>query len=194
MNSLYNFIIKPFNDRYDNEVSVGDKSLIVNTTIENHRFVSKRAVVVSVPTAYSSPISVGDEVYVHHNIFRRWYDVKGRERNSAKYFKDDLYFCSLDQIYMYNNESNLDYCFVEPIRNKSYLHTRLEQPNEGIVHTCPNNKYIKQGDHVVFKPKSEFEFIIEDQRLYCMRLNRIVLNYGCYKDKAEDYRVSAKSS
>lgn len=194
MNSPYDFIVKPFNERYDNEVAVGDKSLIVNTTIENHRFVSKRAVVVSVPTAYSSPIKCGDEVYIHHNIFRRWYDQKGRERNSSRYFKNDMYFCGPDQIYMYNNKSHLDYCFVKPLDNRSYLHTRREQPYEGIIHTCPNNDRVKVGDYVVFKPDSEFEFIIDGVKLYCMRLNEIVLNYGCYKDKAKDYRVSTKSS
>ena len=67
-----------------------DKSLIINTTIENHRFVSKEAVVVSVPAAYSSPIKVGDKIIVDHNLFRRWYDQKGRERNSSTYFKDNL--------------------------------------------------------------------------------------------------------
>jgi len=182
VNSLYDFIVKPFNERYDNEIKIGDKSLIVNTTIENHRFVSKRAVVVSVPTAYSSPVSVGDEVYVHHNIFRRWYNMKGEEKNSARYFKDDLYFCGPDQLYMYNNKSHLDYCFIKPINNKSYLHTRLEQPYEGIVYTCPDNKYIKPNDYIIFKPDSEFEFIINKEKFYCMRLNKIVLNYGYYKD------------
>jgi len=104
MKSLYDFIIKPLENRYNNEIKVSDKTLIINTTIENHRFVSKEAVVVSVPAAYSSPIKQGDKVYVHHNMFRRWYDQKGRERNSSTHFKDDLYFCSPNQIYMYNNK------------------------------------------------------------------------------------------
>ena len=60
MKSLYQFIVKPLNDRYNNIKKIGDHSLIINTTIENHRFVSKEAVVVSVPAAYSSPIKVGD--------------------------------------------------------------------------------------------------------------------------------------
>ena len=177
MNSLYDFIIKPEEQRYDNEVDVDGKSLIVNTTIENHRFVSKKAVVVSTPTAYPTPIKEGDVVHVHHNIFRRWYDQKGRERNSSRYFEKDLYFCGPEQLYIYNDKSHLDYCFVKPVENSNYLHNRKEQPNEGIVHICPKNPYIKKGDHIVFKPESEFEFIVNEQKLYCMRLNRIVLNY-----------------
>ena len=58
MQSLTDFIVKPLKSRYDNVKKVGDKTLIINTTIENHRFVSKEAVVVSVPAAYDSPIKL----------------------------------------------------------------------------------------------------------------------------------------
>ena len=44
MNSLYNFIVKPFKERYNNEKQIADKSLIVNTQISNHQFVSKKAI------------------------------------------------------------------------------------------------------------------------------------------------------
>jgi len=52
MNSLYSFIVKPLNDRYDNIRRVDDTNLIINTSIEDHRFISKKAVVVSTPAAY----------------------------------------------------------------------------------------------------------------------------------------------
>ena len=86
MQSLYYFIVKPLNDRYDNIRRVDDTNLIINTSIENHRFISKKAVVVQTPAAYTTKINIGDELYVHHNIFRRWYDQKGRERNSSTFF------------------------------------------------------------------------------------------------------------
>ena len=38
-------------------------------------------------------IKEGDEIVIHHNVFRRYYDIKGKEKNSSKYFKDNLYFC-----------------------------------------------------------------------------------------------------
>ena len=133
MKSLYHFIIKPLDKRYDNIKKVGNKELIINSSIENHIFVSKKAVVVSTPAAYATKIKVGDEVYIHHNILRRYYDMKGEEKNSGTYFKDDLYFCSLDQIYMYNNTPHLNYCFVKPILNSSFLENRKEQPNVGII-------------------------------------------------------------
>ena len=76
MNSLYSFIVKPLIDRYDNVKNIDNKELILNTSIEDHKFVSKKAVVVSTPAAYKTDVNIGDEVYVHHNIFRRWYDLQ----------------------------------------------------------------------------------------------------------------------
>ena len=178
MNSLYNFIVKPFNERYDNIKKIGDDSLIINTSIENHVFVSKKAVVCAIPAAFSTLINVGDEVYIHHNVFRRWYDQKQNQRNSSSFFKEDMYFVSPDQIYMYNNKSHLDYCFIKPILNKDYLKNRKEQPNIGVV-KYTNNKLktlgISPGDLITFTPNSEFEFIIEGERLYCMKSNDIAL-------------------
>ena len=87
MKSLYSFIVKPLNERYDNIKKVNDKTLIVNTGVENHEFVSKIAAVVYTPAAYTSKIKVGDELYVHHNIFRRWYNIKGEESVVSKTFR-----------------------------------------------------------------------------------------------------------
>jgi len=192
MKSLYSFIVKPLNNRYNNEKKIGDKTLIINTTIENHRFVSKEAVVVSVPAAYSSPIKVGDKLHVHHNLFRVWYDQKGNIRNSSTYFKDDLYFCSIDQIYMYNNKCNLNYCFVKPILNKDILSTEKEQPNVGVIKY--SNKFLESikitpGTLITFTPNSEFEFIINNERLYCMKSNDIALTHE-YEGNEKEYNPS----
>ena len=75
MNSIYDFIITPKNSRYNNTKKIGDKTLILNTSIEDHKLVSKEAVIVSVPLAFKTMLKPGDEIIVHHNIFRRWYDV-----------------------------------------------------------------------------------------------------------------------
>ena len=72
MKSLYSFVVKPHDDRYDNIRRVDGNNLIINTSIENHRFISKKAVVVSTPAAYATKINIGDELYIHHNVFRRW--------------------------------------------------------------------------------------------------------------------------
>ena len=180
MQSLYYFIVKPLNDRYDNTRRVADTDLIINSSIEDHRFISKKAVVVQTPAAHDTKINIGDELYIHHNIFRRWYDQKGKERNSSTYFKDDLYFVSPEQIYMYNLKPHLDYCFIKPLKNQNFLKNRKEQSNIGIVKY--SNKSLEAlkitpGTLITFTPSSEFEFIIEGERLYCMKSNDIALTH-----------------
>ena len=197
MKSLYSFIVKPLNERYDNIQKVDDKTLIINTGIENHRFVSKKAAVVSTPAAYTSEIKVGDELYVHHNIFRRWYDQKGNERNSSTFFKDDLYFVSPEQIYMYNLKPHLDYCFVKPLKNQNILENRKEQPNVGVMKY--NNSSLEAlgitpGTLITFTPNSEFEFIIDGERLYCMKSNDIALTHEYQGNEKENNPSWAKSS
>ena len=197
MKSLYSFIVKPLNERYDNVKKVDDKTLIINTGIENHRFVSKKAAVVSTPAAYTSKIKVGDELYVHHNIFRRWYDQKGNERNSSTFFKDDLYFVSPEQIYMYNLKTHLDYCFVKPLKNQNILENRKEQPNVGIMKYSNSSLEaigITPGTLITFTPNSEFEFIIEGERLYCMKSNDIALTHEYQGNEEENNPSWAKSS
>ena len=192
MQSLYHFIVKPLEERYDNIRRVDDTDLIINTSIENHRFISKKAVVVSTPAAYATKINIGDKLYIHHNIFRRWYDQKDRERNSSTYFKDDLYFIIPEQIYMYNLKPHLDYCFVKPIKNQNLLENRKEQPNVGIVKYSNNALEavgITPGTLITFTPDSEFEFIIEGERLYCMKSNDIALTHE-YKGNEKEYNPS----
>jgi hypothetical protein len=195
MKSLYSFIVKPLNERYDNIKKVDDKTLIINTGIENHRFVSKKAAVVSTPAAYTSKIKVGDELYVHHNIFRRWYDQKDRERNSSTFFKDDLYFVSPEQIYMYNLKPHLDYCFVKPLKNQNILENRKEQPNVGVVkysNSSLETLGITPGTLITFTPDSEFEFIIDGERLYCMKSNDIALTHEYQGNEKENNPSWAK--
>ena len=197
MQSLYYFIVKPLEERYDNIRRVDGNNLIINTSIENHRFISKKAVVVSTPAAYDTKINIGDELYIHHNIFRRWYDQKGKERNSSTHFKDDLYFVSPEQIYMYNLKTHLDYCFIKPLKNQSVLENRKEQPNVGIVKY--SNKSLEAlkitpGTLITFTPNSEFEFIIEGERLYCMKSNDIALTHEYKGNEKENNPRWAKSS
>ena len=197
MKSLYSFIVKPFKERYDNIRKINDNELIINTNIENHNFVSKKAIIVSLPLAYKTNIKTGDIVYIHHNVFRRWYDQKGKERNSSTYFKDDLYFVSPEQIYMYNNKCHLNYCFVFPIKQVNGFNASKEKEHFGILKY--SNKSLERvglhpGKLVVFTPNSEFEFIINGERLYCMKSNDIALTHE-YEGNEKEYNPSwAKGS
>ena len=196
MNSIYSFIITPKKKRYNNEIKIGDKSLITNTNVEDHNLVSKEAIIASVPLAFKTVIKPGDEVMIHHNIFRRWYDQKGNQRNSSSYFKEDLYFCNIDQIYLYKRDNKWnaveDRCFIKPIKNNNVLTADIEQKHVGILKI--GNSFLEAldihpGDLVGFKPGREWEFIVDDERLYCMKSNNIVIKYE-YQGNEEEYNPS----
>ena len=86
MNAAYkDFIISPIGDRYNNSVRVDDKELILNTEIFNHQYINRQATVISTPLVNYSNIKPGDTIIVHHNVFRRWHNVKGVEKNSKNY-------------------------------------------------------------------------------------------------------------
>ena len=108
MNSIYDFIVKPTNERYNNKIKVGEKTLIINSNIEDHKMVSRHATVVSVPLAYKSNIKKGDQIIIHHNIFRRWYDIRGKQRNSSQYLKMIFIFVNLIK-YIYIKKANNGY-------------------------------------------------------------------------------------
>ena len=184
MKSLYDFIIKPLGDRYENEIKIGDKTLVLNTKIESFKSVNNLAVVVETPKAFKTSIQKGDIVLIHHNVFRVFYDMKGVKKNSRSYFKNDLYFCAVDQIYLYKNTEDWksfgDRCFVMPLKNEDILTNDKEQKLIGILKYGNNSLKalnISPGDVVGFTPNSEWDFIVDKQRVFCMKSNDIVIKY-----------------
>jgi hypothetical protein len=196
MRSVFSFIVKPIGARYDNKVKVKDKELIINTSIENFKSVNNLAEVVSVPLAYSTDIQIGDLVIIHHNVFRRFYDIRGEQKNSRAYFMNDLYFCDVDQIYLYKRQDKWksfgDRCFVKPLKNTSYLSIDKEQKLIGVLkygNSSLEALKINEGDLVGYTPYGEFEFVVDGQRLYCMKSNDIVIKYE-YKGNEAEYNPS----
>ena len=98
MNSLYDFIVKPYGGRYDNSIKVDGKELVLNTRIEAFKAVNNIAEVVAVPLAYKTDIKVGDKIIIHHNVFRVFYDIRGKKKNSRTMFIDNQFFVAPDQI------------------------------------------------------------------------------------------------
>ena len=201
MKSLYQFIVKPNGERYNNTKKIGDTSLLLNTSIESFRHINKEAIVVSTPAAFNTGINVGDTILIHHNIFRRYYDIKGKEKNGSTYFKDDMYFVNPDQVYGYKKDNDWvmvnNRCFVKPIKETSSYSNEKEQKHIGILKYGNNvleALQISPGSLVGFTPNSEWEFIIDDERLYCMKSNDIAIKYE-RKGHEEEYNPSwAKSS
>ena len=60
MNSLYDFIVEPLGDKYNNEIKVEDKDLVLNSKIESFKFVNRQAIVIAIPLAFKTNIKIGD--------------------------------------------------------------------------------------------------------------------------------------
>jgi len=184
MKSLYDFIVEPLGDKYSNTVDIGGKSLVLNTKIESFKFVNRLAKVIKTPLAFNLDIKTGDIVVIHQNVFRTFYDMKGKKKKSRSFFKDNLYFCSIDQIYLYKNSNGWnsfgDRCFIKPIKSKEDLTLDKEASLIGILkygNNSLNKLKINPGDLVGYTPNGEWEFLVEKERLYCMKSNDIVIKY-----------------
>ena len=196
MKSVYNFVVKPKGKRYNNTKKVGDSELILNTEIFNHQYVNREAIVISTPIIGDTDIEAGDTVIVHHNVFRRWHNVKGIEKNSRSYFNEDTYFINNDQIFLYKRNNNWiapkGYCFVKPLKAVDKFNIDQEKPLQGIVKYSDGT--VNVNELVGFKPNSEYEFIVEGERLYRVLSNFITIKYE-YQGDEEEYNPSwAQSS
>ena len=200
MKSLYDFIVEPIGETYSNTKKIKNVELVLNTKIESFKFVNNIAKVVETPLAFKTPIKKGDIIVIHHNVFRTFYDMRGIKKKSRSYFKDNLFFCSLDQIYLYKNtdkwKSINNRCFVKPIKSKNSLTTNKEQKLIGILkigNSSLDALGINEGDCVGYTPYGEYDFVINDERIYCMKSNDIVIKYG-NKENQEEYNPSWANS
>ena len=191
MKAPFDFVIEPKGNRYNNTTKVGDKDLILNTEIFNHQFVNREAIVKSIPTVFKTNIKPGDTVIVHHNVFRRWHDVRGKERNSRSFFNENTYLVKPDQIFLYKTNGNWiapkGYCFVQPIKERNVLNVDGEESCIGIIKYTDG--FYQKEDLVGFTPQSSYEFIIDDKRLYRVMTKFITIKYE-YQGNEEEYNPS----
>ncbi len=191
MKAPFDFVIEPKGERYNNTTKIGEKNLILNTEIYNHQFVNREAIVKSVPTAFETKIKPGDTIVVHHNVFRRWHDVKGREKNSRSYFNENTYLVKEDQIFLYKRNNNWiavdGYCFVQPIKQRNELNQDIEEECIGIVEYTDG--VYKKNELVGFTPFSTYEFIVDGKRLYRVMNKFITIKYE-YQGNEEEYNPS----
>ena len=191
MKSVYNFVVKPKGKRYNNTKKVGNSELIVNTEIFNHQYVNREAIVISTPIIGNTDIKPGDTVIVHHNVFRRWHDMKGVERNSKSYFNEDTYFINKDQIFLYKRNKDWvapkGYCFVKPLKAVDQFNIETEKPLQGIVKYSDGT--VNVNDLVGVRPNSKYEFIVDNERLYRVLSNFITIKYE-YQGNEEEYNPS----
>ena len=195
MKPVQDIIIKPFGDRYNNTCKVGDKDLILNTEIFNHQYVNRKAIVFNLPIYNPLDLRKDDVVIVHHNVFRRWHNVKGVEKNSRSFLNEDEYLVSVDQIFMYNRNNIWNttpgFTFVKPIKSTDKFNKDKEKPLVGIVKYSDGTFLPTQL--VGFTPSSEYEFVVDGERLYRVMNKFITIEYE-YKGNEKEYNPSwAKS-
>ena len=123
--------------------------------------------------------------------------MKGKQQNSRSYFKEDLYFCAPDQIYLYNNGINnsfLDRCFVKPLRSDKLGDKVIK--NTGILkygNKTLDHLNIKEGDLVSFPDLREWEFVVDSELLYCMKSKDILIKHE-HEGNEKEYNPSWATS
>ena len=187
MKGTFYFLIKPKTTRYKNTKKIGDKELILNSEVFNHKYISRQAIVLGLPSEFETEVEIGDEVIVHHNVFRRWHDVRGKEKNSGNFISENLYKISLDQIFAYKRNNKWyaleGYSFIKPIENEH----GSEANQIGIIKYSDGS--FKNGELVGYHPAGEYEFIIDDERFYRVKNNFIEIKYE-YQGNEKEYNPS----
>lgn len=196
MQGLFDFIVTPKYSRSTSITKVEGKDLILNTEMQNHQYVSRHGVVVSIPCNLKTNVKPGDEVILHHNVFRRFYDIRGKERNGRSFFEEDKFLVREDQIFLHKVNKKwqpLDgYCFVKPLLNQDDFLAETEEPLKGILKykdKCLTDLGLSIGDLVGFTPGSEYEFVINKEKLYRVPSNKITIKYE-YKGNEKEYNPS----
>jgi hypothetical protein len=137
MKSLTDFIVKPKNNkRYSNTKNIGGVDFVVSSSQEDHKFSNREAVVLETPLGYSGPIKKGDTLLVHHNVFKFYNDMYGRQKSGrSMYINKNTTYEPLLGVMKYSNK---------------YL----------------KSQGINNGDTVSFIPESEYEFHVDGELLY----------------------------
>ena len=189
MHSVFNYLVAPKGSRTTGVKKIEGQTLLLNTDLQNHEYRNRIGKLLSLPLVnVYNELREGDDVIVHHNIFRRFRDVRGQEKNSKNYLSEDIYLVQPDQIYAYkrNNEWKAleGFVFVMPIKETKMFSLDSEKPLIGIVKY--SNGEFKEDDLIGFRPNSEYEFIIEGQRLYRVPTNSITIKYE-HQGNEEEY-------
>jgi hypothetical protein len=168
-------------NQYVNEIKIGDVKLVVNTSIEEADNVQRVGVVFSIPMTFSGNLEIGDEVVVHHNVFRTSLNDWGVPMESSYHFKDDMYFIGEDMIYLRirNGEvtSYNDNVFILPIVEDTIWEGQKLIERQGIVKISNEklrNQGIEENTKVVFRKFCEYKFNIFGMEMYKMQDKRIL--------------------
>lgn len=182
MRSPHGFIVSPLGDVRYNSVRNG---IIISTSKEDASNSNRTARVIELPIGYEGPVEKGDLLIVHHNVFKFYNDMQGREKSGKSFIKDNLFFVDDEQWFMFKKEgkdwqARGKYCFVEPKPLNTFFMTvpGIEYHLTGQI-AYSNDELadlgIYAGDFVGFTPESEYKFNIDGRELYRMFTKNICL-------------------
>lgn len=166
MKSPYLFLVKPYNGRrYDNILDLDGNDFIISSSQEDHTVSNRYAEVVSTPVNYNGDIKPGDMLIVHHNVFKYYYDMKGKQRSGRSWFKDDMFFIDDQQFFMYSDGDqwicNPKFSFLKPSKQEQIAEVRY-------IGSDLSDKGVSVGDKVGFISGLEYEFYIDGEKLIRM--------------------------
>ena len=178
MNPRWDYLVTPYGTEYKNTKKIANIDFVINTSIEDATFVNRIGIVSATPP--NGEIPVGSLVVVHHNVFRTYLDMKGKKRKSNEYFRDKEYLVHPDKIYMYNNgegwKTTKEYCFISPV---DYIQDseiyRTEKKKEEHVGIVKHSSVYPEGTKIGFTRNSEYEFNIDDEKIYRMKNSDICI-------------------
>lgn len=185
MKPIYNIIIEPYGERYNNNDDINGKPLIMNTTIDDKdfQFTNRMGVVKSIPLL-PTPFKVGDLVVVHHNVFRKYWSFGGRLRTSSSDLDNNQFRCELDQVYAYKRDGMWtcvdDWVFVKPVEidktGQILFETDTYEPEEGL-YEMGDLPGVSKGNRVIFEPNANYEVRFDNMILYRMKSKFITGKY-----------------
>ena len=183
-----NYIIVEIDEAYKNEID----GIVVNSTIESIAHINRVARVLEAPSF--TILKEGDEVVVHHNMFRLRNGIRGKKVQSDYHLKDNIYYIPLTQVFMYKRDGGdwqaiRPYVFVKPVEFEDRVENGVtitandknsykgRKRLRGII-KFPNDELLAQGvkvgDEIVFSYYSEYEFNINGETLYKMSTKDIL--------------------
>lgn len=188
MKTPYLYLIEPEGDRYNNVKQIEGKELIMNTTMDetDFKYTNRIGKIIGTPRR-GGILEEGDRVIVHHNTFRKWFNVRGKLKDSSNYIKDGAFYAGTDQIFAYDRGDGWvtleDYCFIEPLIDREkdlsnlYIRAGAWSTEYGKVHiTNPilSEQGVEIGDTVFFDKRAAYRFDIDGKILYKMSAARNV--------------------
>ena len=190
MKPLFHFLVEPLGGkRYDNELNLASgKKITLSVSQEDYTVTQRIAVIRELPIDYTGPVKKGDMAVVHHNVFRKSFDQKGREKSGSGDIGNGMYLVDPELIYMHKSfnqdewKSVGPFIFISPISNddKIFDSSRLKQLY-GIIEYSADSR-LTRGSLVSFTPESEYEFKIDSKLMYRMYEKNITLiEYSCPK-------------